>query len=151
MNDADQEQTEPIAGLTPIQRSLIANLRQRRTILAVCEHYQRSQNEDDAPLLPWLDELIEGLRTELGDLSRLLRLYDLAPAQIYAMHSQVDEGRYQKGRAARLGFLLGRARSAVRWYEQQLAAQPPADAAELWGQLLAAEQLRMQEIETLLA
>ena len=75
---------------------------------------------------------------------------DVASAGVYAARNQLDEARYVKSREARLTLLLTRTRATMRWDEQELAAHPPEDVAELWAEFLAAEQQRIQQIEQML-
>lgn len=147
--DTDQEQR--VLELTPVQKSLTINLRQKRTHLAICEFYQRHEAAAEAEIAAWLDDLVEALRAEVADLSRLLRLYDVASAGVYAVRNQVDEARYVKSREARLTLLLTRSQTTSRWYEQELSIHPPDDVALLWTEFLAAEQQRVQQIQQMLA
>lgn len=147
----DENQDTRAVELTPAQRSLTVNLRQKRTLLTICEYYQRHAAAAEAEIGTWLDNLVDALRAEIADISRLLRLYDVPPASVYAARSQVDEARYVKSREARLALLLARVKATMRWYEHELAADPPGDVAELWTEFLAAEQQRVQQIERMLA
>lgn len=146
----ENQDTRPVE-LTPAQRSLAVNLRQKRTLLTICEYYQRHAAAAEAEIGTWLDNLIDALRAEIADISRLLRLYDVPPAGVYAVRSQVDEARYVKSREARLALLLARMTATMRWYEHELATHPPDDVAELWTEFLAAEQQRVQQIQAMLA
>lgn len=146
----DDNQDQHSGGLTPVQKGLLTHLRQKRTMLAACEYFQRHTPTAETPKDPWLDAMIEMLRTEVADLSRMLRLYDMPSAAVYTMRYQVDEARNSKDRGSRLTFLLTRSRAMMRWIEQELETHPPDDVAQLWTEFLAAEQQRVQQIEAML-
>lgn len=147
---SDKQQETLAVGLTPVEKSLMVNLRQKRTLLTICEYYQRNAAAAEAEMAIWMDELAETLRSDMADISRMLRLYDLSSADVYAVRSQVDEARYVRSREGRLDLLRGRSYATIRWYQQELGAQPPDDVAALWNAFLASEQERVQQIEQML-
>ncbi len=61
----ENQDTRPVE-LTPAQRSLAVNLRQKRTLLTICEYYQRHAAAAEAEIGTWLDDLIEALARRDG-------------------------------------------------------------------------------------
>ena len=138
------------AQLSGWQKSLLANLSHKRTVLAVCEYYQRHALETETTFVALMDELLEAYREEIADLSRLLRLYDVPPSQAEFHRNLVRDGRSRRTTLTRLELLLGLSQANAHWYQRELERQPPPDIAALWNSLLAAENQRIQRVTTIL-
>ena len=131
------------------QRSLLNNLSHKRSVLALCQFYQRNTPTDEVDFLALMDEFVAQYPEDVADLSRLLRLYDVPPSEAEMQRHLVRDGRGRRTTQARLEMLLGVAQANAHWYQRELNRQPPPDVAALWTSLLAAEQQRIQRIDTI--
>ncbi|QLQ07862.1 MAG: hypothetical protein HZY76_18915 [Anaerolineae bacterium] len=132
------------------QKSLLNNLSHKRSVLALCQYYQRHSAIDEVAFMALMDELIAAYQEEVADLSHLLRLYDVPPSEAEMQRHLVRDGRARRTTQTRLEMLLGLVKANAHWYRRELGRQPPPDIAALWTSLLAAEQSRVEHISILM-
>lgn len=150
MASSPTELSSPAASQPALwQRSLLNNLSHKRSVLALCQFYQRNSPTDEVAFLALMDELVAQYPEEVADLSRLLRLYDVPPSEAEMQRHLVRDGRARRTIQTRLEMLLGLAQANAHWYQRELDRQPPPDIAALWTSLLAAEQDRIQRINAI--
>lgn len=151
MEPSPAELSPPAASSpAPWAKSLLHNLSHKRSVLALCQYYQRNSPADEVAFAALMDEFVAAYPEELADLSRLLRLYDVPPSEAEMQRHLVRDGRARRTTQARLEMLLGLAQANSRWYQRELSRQPPSDVAALWTGLLTAEQQRIQAMSALL-
>lgn len=132
------------------QKSLLNNLSHKRSVLALCQYFQRNSPADEIEFVALMDEFASAYPEEVADLSHLLRRYDVPPSEADMQRHLVRDGRARRTTQARLEMLLGLAQANAHWYQRELGRQPPPDIAALWTSLLAAEQQRIQRMTALL-
>lgn len=152
MMEPSPAELSPPAGssLAPWQKSLLNNLSHKRSVLALCQYYQRHSPDDEIEFVALMDEWAAEYPEEVADLSRLLRLYDMPPSEAEMQRHLVRDGRARRTTLARLEMLLGLAQANARWYQRELDRQPPPDIAALWSGLLTAEQQRIARMSVLI-
>lgn len=150
MEPSPLEQPPVTAQLSAWQNSLLTNLAHKRTVLAVCQYFQRNAPVEETTFVALMDELIETYREEIADVSRLLRLYDVPPSQAEIQRHLVRDGRSRRTTLTRLELLLGLAQANAHWYQRELGRQPPPDIAAQWESLLAAENERVERVSAIL-
>ena len=136
--------------MTSWQRSLLSNLGHKRTILTLCQYYQRHAPAEEIDFVALMNELLEIYPEEIADLSRLLRLYDVPPSEAEVLRHQVRDGRNRRTTLTRLEFLLSLTRANASWYQREVQREPPPDITALWTALLAADNERIQRFGGLL-